>query len=316
MSFYLAVDAGGTKTEYLLGDETVELARVRTGTIKRMRTDEATADRNLRAGLAELSSRTGVSMASVSATCVGAAGFSVALVGDWLRTAFLHHVSGSLCLVGDVDIALDAAFAGRPGIVAIAGTGSNVAGRDPAGEVSTVGGWGPALADQASGHRVGLQALRSLFLAIDQGRSTSLLKAVQHRWQLETTMQLVEFANRLPAPDFSELAPVVVACAHEGDAVATSVVQQEAEEMAYLVLLMVARLRRTSPSTDWLPEVAFAGSMLEHVPMLRTSLIAALHREIPELRMRDRVVDPLLGALWRARSEHKSGTGQPITLNH
>ncbi len=307
MAFYLAVDAGGTKTEYLLGDEHVELARVRTGTIKRMRTDEATAARNLEAGLSNLSSLAGISMREVRATCIGAAGSTVPLVSGWLTTAFTERVGGSLCLVGDVEIALDAAFAGAPGVVAIAGTGSNVAGRDRQGRVSTVGGWGPALSDQASGHRVGLQALRALFLALDEERPTSLLGAVLQRWELPGVQQLVGFANRVPAPDFSELAPVVVACAKVGDAVAISVIQQEAEEMAHLMRLMVARLRRSSEERDWIPEVAFAGSMLEHVPMLREDVIAALRRELPTLEARDGVVDPLLGALWRARTQAGRG---------
>ena len=46
MNFFLALDAGGTKTDYVLADETRELARVRTGTIKRMRVDAATASQN------------------------------------------------------------------------------------------------------------------------------------------------------------------------------------------------------------------------------------------------------------------------------
>ncbi len=63
MSFFLALDAGGTKTDYVLADETRELARVRTGTIKRMRVDAATACQNLESALAELSAHTGISMA-------------------------------------------------------------------------------------------------------------------------------------------------------------------------------------------------------------------------------------------------------------
>lgn len=302
MSFYLAVDAGGTKTEYLLADETRELARVRTGTIKRMRTDEATAARNLDQGLTELTSRTGVSMRSLDATCVGAAGSSVPLVADWMQSAFAHRVNGSLRLVGDVDIALDAAFAGGPGVVVIAGTGSNVAGRAAGGAVSTAGGWGPALSDQASGHRVGLQGLRALFLAIDEERPTVLLQSVFRRWKLNDVHQLVEYANRLDAPDFSELSPEIVAAAENGDAVAASVLQQEANEMAHLVHIMIARLRRSESDQTWLPEVAFAGSMLEHVPMLRQALIAAIRDKYPQLQARDGVVDPLLGALWRARA--------------
>lgn len=303
MSFYLAVDAGGTKTEYLLADEVRELARVRTGTIKRMRTDDATATSNLATGLAQLSSSTGISMQSVTSTCVGAAGSSVALVSDWIRAAFERNVNGSLSLVGDVEIALDAAFSGGPGVVVIAGTGSNVAGRGVQGDVTTVGGWGPALSDQISGHRVGLEGLRALFLTIDEEQPTILLEAVLERWQLRNLQALVEYANRLPAPDFSELAPAVVACAMRGDRTALAVLETEAEEMAHLVQLMIARLRRSAGDAAWLPEVAFAGSMMEHVALLRESLVAALQRDQTHLPIRPGVVDPLLGALWRARRE-------------
>ncbi len=304
MSLFLAVDAGGTKTEFLLADNTRELARVRTGTIKRLRTDAATAARNLDAGLAELTLRSGLSLRSITSTCVGAAGSSVPLVSDWLQTAFATRIPGPVCLIGDVEIALDAAFTGGPGIVVIAGTGSNVAGRDLHRAVSTVGGWGPALSDQASGHRVGLQALRALFLAIDEARAHAPPR--RRAPPLEPQLgipSLVELSNRLPSPDFSELAPVVVSCAQRGDRVALSVIAHEAEELAHLVHLLGSRLTRTSPDPAWLPEIAFAGSMLEHVPLLRKSLVAALHRKSPQLTIRPDVVDPLLGALWRARAE-------------
>jgi N-acetylglucosamine kinase-like BadF-type ATPase len=66
LAFYLALDVGGTKTEYVLADETHELARVRGGTIKRMRTDADTASQNLDKALAELTELTGVSMNSIT----------------------------------------------------------------------------------------------------------------------------------------------------------------------------------------------------------------------------------------------------------
>jgi N-acetylglucosamine kinase-like BadF-type ATPase len=66
MSFFLALDAGGTKTDYVLADETRELARVRTGTIKRMRTDAETAAFNLDSGLRQLTALSGVTMQSAS----------------------------------------------------------------------------------------------------------------------------------------------------------------------------------------------------------------------------------------------------------
>ena len=102
---------------------------MRTGTIKRMRIDAATARHNLELALAELSARTGVSMASVTRTCVGTAGETVPLVRDWLQESIRARVGGGLLILEDVEIALDAAFPGRAGVLVMAGTGSNVLGR-------------------------------------------------------------------------------------------------------------------------------------------------------------------------------------------
>src|SRR5258708_14302903 len=164
MSFFLALDAGGTKTDYVLADETRELERVRTGTIKRMRTDAVTATRNLEQALNELTARTGVSCKSMTRTCVGTAGGTVPLVADWLREAITVRVAGELLVVGDVEIALDAAFPGQAGGLVLSGTGSNVAGRTATGElVSPVGG-GPALADQGSRPQIRLERLWASFM--------------------------------------------------------------------------------------------------------------------------------------------------------
>jgi glucosamine kinase len=302
LAFYLAVDVGGTKTEYVLADDTRELARVRGGTIKRMRTDADTAAQNLDKALAELTALTGVTMQSITRSCVGAAGVTVALVTDWICKAFAQRVGGSLILVGDVEIALDAAFFGGPGILVMAGTGSNVAGRTTAGDLTTAGGWGPALADQGSGSRIGHQALRSTFLAIDEGRTTSLLPAVLDLWQLPDLESLIGYANQIPAPDFTRLAPLVVRCAAEGDAVAQNVLHREAEDLAHLARLVIERLRQADNRPGWLPDLAFTGSILEHVVPIREGIVDALRRDLPSLKVLSGVVDPILGALWRART--------------
>ena len=304
MAFYLALDVGGTKTEYVLADDTRELARVRGGTIKRMRTDAHSATQNLEKALAELTALTGVSMKSVTRSCVGAAGITVALVTDWIREAFAERVGGSLILVGDVEIALDAAFFGGPGVLVMAGTGSNVAGRTIAGDLTTAGGWGPALADQGSGSRIGHQALRDTFFAIDEDRTTALLPAILELWQLPDLESLIGYANQIPSPDFTRLAPLVVKCASEGDAVAQNVLHREAEELAHLAHLVIERLRRNA-STDrpeWVPDLAFTGSILEHVAPIREGIVSALRRDHPSLKVLPGTVDPILGALWRART--------------
>jgi len=301
MAFFLGLDAGGTNTTYVLADETQELARVRSGTIKRMRTDAGTAAANLDEALAELTARTGVSMQTIARTCIGTAGNTVPLVTDWLRDSFAARVSGELILLGDVEIALDAAFYGGPGVLVLAGTGSNVAGRTPDGRLLSAGGWGPALADQGSGHRIGLQALRAAFLAIDEGRSTQLIDAVLEHWKLDSVDRLVEYANSQPAPDFSRLTQLVVRVAGAGDEVAAAVLKREGEELALLVRLVIRRMTSGVGPPENLPEIAFAGSIMEKVHPVRDALIASLRQEFPGIRTLDGVIDPVAGAVWRAR---------------
>jgi N-acetylglucosamine kinase-like BadF-type ATPase len=283
----------------LLADETRELARARSGTIKRMRADASTAAANLDAALKELGAKTGVSLRSITRTCIGTAGETVPMVTSWLRAAFTLRVSGDLLLLGDVEIALDAAFPGQAGALVLAGTGSNVAGRTPGGEIYTTGGWGPNLADQGSGHRIGLSALRAAFLAIDEQRPTILLDAILEYWQLESINHLIEFANAVPAPDFSQLVPVILGAAEKKDELAASILRDEGEQLGYLARLLVRRLSVNSPET---PPIAFAGSIMQHVAPVRAAVMADVQREFSEIRAVDGVVDPILGALWRART--------------
>jgi N-acetylglucosamine kinase-like BadF-type ATPase len=301
MAYFLALDIGGTKTDYLLADDTRELARVRTATIKRMRTDADTAAANLDQALTELTAATGISPTQITRTCIGTAGETVPLVTDWLREAFAARVSGDLILLGDVEIALDAAFHGNPGVLAMAGTGSNVAGRMPNGTVVRAGGWGPELADQGSGHKIGREGLRAALLARDEQLPTTLLQAVLDFWKLPSLDLLVEYANSRPAPDFSRLTEVVLRCANNGDVVAGEVLRREGEDLAWLVRIVLRRIHSASPADAVLPSLAFTGSILENVLPVRNALIAAVRSEFPTLHTLDGVIDPLDGALWRAR---------------
>lgn len=112
MAYFLGVDAGGTKTEFLLGDENQEIGRLQGGSIKRLRRDEEATEENLTRALTELATRTGVSMLSVARCCVGASGSTAPLVAEWITNAFRPQVGGEFILVEDIDIALDAAFQG------------------------------------------------------------------------------------------------------------------------------------------------------------------------------------------------------------
>ena len=304
---YLAVDAGGTKAEFLLADDVSELARVRVGSIKVLTTPAAEAERNFAAALEELERISGIKARELARTCIGTSGYSVPSVQEWLRMQHRRWAGGELLLCGDEEIALDAAFEGGRGVLALAGTGSNVVGRTADGKRVRAGGWGPVLGDEGSGHWIGLEAVRGLFRAIDEARETILEQPILRVWGLASREQLIQIGNTAGPLKFSELTHAVVECAAQWDAVASEVLRAAGEEMARFVAAVIRRMLELEPRQPALPEVAIAGSILHSIPAVHSAMTGALRRSWPGIVVRSEAVDAVLGALWRARHPDRKG---------
>jgi N-acetylglucosamine kinase-like BadF-type ATPase len=303
MAFYLGFDAGGTKTECALAQDGVILARATGGTIKVMRASPEQAQRNLDEVLQVLTTQTGIDLQAVSCTCVGLAGISVPRIADFVRNALCARVGGDLLLAGDEEIALDAAFCRGPGVLVIAGTGSNLIARASRGQLVHIGGWGPAVADEGSGNWIGKQAVRAIFDALDRGERTLLQAKVLEAWELPDLGALIDHTNRSPGPDFSMLTPTVLWCAEQADGYAMRILRQAGEDLgryAALAMRRVLTLER-DPLPVKLPEVAFSGSILRCMPQVRAAMNVAILREFPAAVIQSEAVDPVQGALWRAR---------------
>jgi len=306
MPYFLAIDAGGTKTTALLADESRVLARSSTGTIKVLRTTEQTAEARLTALLEELSAKAGVPLTKITRTCIGAAGASVDAVRRWSQETLERHVGGDVLVCGDEEIALDAAFPGMPGILVIAGTGSIVLGRCSDGSLHTAGGWGPVLGDEGSGYWIGVEAIRTALRAQDRQVNSCLLADIQRHWKLDSLQALIEMANRQPVPDFSSLARVVSDCAAGGDGLALSLLQRAGMELADTISLVHSKMMAEGcdepAGAKTTIGVAYTGSVLAHIAPVREAMAFVLKKSMPHAVVMDAPVDALDGALWRARA--------------
>ncbi|WP_419803910.1 N-acetylglucosamine kinase [Terriglobus sp.] len=302
MPLYLGVDAGGTTTTYVLADAHTELARAESGSIKRMRVSAEVAQANLQAACDDLQLRSGRNLRDVTRTCIGAAGFSVPLVAEWLVAAFAQRTGGELLLVGDVVIALDAAFQGGRGVLVLAGTGSNVAARTADGHLVNAGGWGPAVSDEGSGHAIGRDAVRAAFRAIDSDEFTLLTERIAAFWQVNLA-GMVGHVNTYPPPDFARLVPLVSEAAREGDTIAQGVLRNTGVALGETALLAIAKLRRMEhDSFAAPPPVAFAGSVLRYVAPVREAITQTILAGHPGTTVLPDIIEPVQGALWRARN--------------
>jgi len=294
----LGIDGGGTRTRASIVAGERVLAFAEAGSIKRLRVGAAVAEENLRTLLGEVYKQAGVS--GVEAASAGVASATMPGVPEWIQAVFGEFGVQRSEVVGDEVIALDAAFRGGPGILQIAGTGTNCIGRAPDGGREAAGGWSSRLGDEGSGYWIGLHAIRRALNAHDREEPTRVLEVVGKIWGTNGIEELVNLGDSTPGPDFAALAPAISKLADEGDTVALGVLEQAAKDLAGFVLLVRDKLWRKHGLKAEVP-VAWIGSVLGKSQRVREGFYAGLKIAAPEMRVRDKEVVAIEGAVWRAQ---------------
>lgn len=313
MPYYLGIDGGGTKTRCLLADETAVLAKAMSGGSNIVRLGEAQAKEALHTAIRQACATAKISPGQIRVICIGAAGAArpeiAAKIHNILAELVPEIAETKIEVVGDTVIALEAAFSTGPGVIAIAGTGSIVYGRGAAGRTARAGGWGFAVSDEGSGHWIGRRAISAILRARDQGLETALTVMVLQTWRLSNIDELVQHANSTPPPDFPRLFPVVLRAADEADSIARDLLADAGANLAHLAAIVIRRLTLHLPvasaPTDMLPvtmlPVAMTGSVFRQSPIVRQVFYNTLQTNFPGIDVRQDPVEPVEGALARAR---------------
>jgi N-acetylglucosamine kinase-like BadF-type ATPase len=307
MSFYLGIDGGGTKTRCVVGDETVVLATGTGSGSNVVRLGEGAARAGLEEAIGHACSRAGVDPQQIQSVCLGAAGSSHGAVNAALKKMLREMLPlAEATIVGDMEIAHEAALSRRPGVITIAGTGSIAYGRNEAGETARAGGWGFQISDEGSGHWVGRQAVIEIMKAFDCGRSTVLLDRVLHEWKGADRDELVRMANATPSPNFASLFPLVQQAAEEHDAVASNILSAAGRELGQLALTV---MRRLWPE-DATVRVGVGGGVFANSRQVRRAFYESTRAGWSSASICFKVADPVLGALQMARQRVIAGAAR------
>src|SRR5215469_12542334 len=130
VSIFLGIDAGGSKTTCVAGDETSVLSTATTRGSNVVRWGQAEARTQLHEAIERACTGAKVNLAEVRGICIGMAGAARPLIGSIVKGIVAEIFSGDVEVVGDMVIALEAAFAAQLGVIVIAGTGSIAYGRN------------------------------------------------------------------------------------------------------------------------------------------------------------------------------------------
>lgn len=299
MPYYLGIDGGGTKTTCAVGDEAHLLATAASGPSNIVRVGESQARESLLQAVQQACSASGLTPQQIAGTCVGGSGAGHPELAAVVRDILSEILSSPIDVVGDNQIALEAAFDTGPGVIVIAGTGSIAYGRDQQGRTVRAGGWGFAIGDEGSAQWIGRTAVNLLLRAsdrIDGIAETSLAKALFMAWGVSSLSDLSRAANSVPPPNFAALSPAVFA---SDDDVATQVLTAAGRELSAIAGVVIGRLFAKDHGAA--VPVAMTGGVFRHAPRVRDVFYNELRKLEPRVEINSHVVDPVEGALRLAR---------------
>ncbi|MCC5825103.1 N-acetylglucosamine kinase [Alkalimonas sp.] len=225
---YLGIDGGGSKCRAILVSQDSEILGegisgpgnpLRGMEIATASIMDATRQALLCAGMPERA------MAELTVGA-GLAGVNVpqyhALFRDW------QHPFAAFHLTSDLHIACMGAHHGQDGAVIIIGTGS--CGLAQSGtQMIEVGGHGFPYGDNGSGAWFGLQMVHQVLLSLDGlAQPTAMTQALFKASHCHDQLALVQHFMHASPTLYAKYAPLVFACAEQGDAEAQAIVQQGA----------------------------------------------------------------------------------------
>jgi len=309
---YLGIDGGGTKTTCAVGDDSRLLATATAGPSNIVRAGEMQARESLHQSVRQACAAAGITLTQVARTCVGGSGAARPELAAIVRTILSEILSSPVDVVGDMEIALEAAFDAGPGVIVIAGTGSIAYGRDRHGNTARAGGWGFAIGDEGSAHWIGRTAVSAVLRAADP-RDGNLVGGVPHvspplrdmglrdmgvssapdsplaaalskSWGVASLSDLARAANSIPPPDFAALFPAVAA---SEDALASQVLSSAGRELAHIAALISHRLFPPD-ETGTVPVAMNPGAMIPvatiPVAMIPVAMIGSVFRHAVVVR--------------------------------
>jgi len=295
----LGVDGGGTKSIGLISDQSGRiLSRQEAGASNPNVVGVDASAETLFNLISSCCEEAGCSAEELRNAVLGLAGAGGTASRDRVLEALEHRFVAAdmtpppLVIENDARIALEGAFDGGAGVVAIAGTGSVVIGKSGTGDVHLVGGWGRLLGDEGSGYAIGRDGVRAVIMILDRrGEPTRLteLFALQYRWK--TREDIIEGVYH-GSFDLATLARCVMEAAANHDLVSQKILQNAAAQLVDQIRAVVMRmgiLRKVG--------LVMSGGLLERSTVFSNVLQLKIMRVLPQVEIRQPLNGPAQGAL-------------------
>jgi N-acetylglucosamine kinase-like BadF-type ATPase len=296
---YLGVDGGGSKTAFLLIDESGQVLASHTeGPAYYLQIGLDQLREMLGRGIRVVAERAAIQVASIDFAFLGlpAYGEDGRLVSALDAAGSPPLQPGRYCCGNDAVCGWAGALAGQDGINIVAGTGSIAYGQYQ-GRAARAGGWGELFSDEGSAYWVAREGLR-LFSRMSDGRAKrgALYAVFRSHFGLQSDLDLcgaIYGKGQAERSQIGALATLVSQAATAGDQQAVALFALAADELAQIVLAVHRHL--AIPQNITVP-VSYSGGMFGERELLLVPLQETLASQDARLRVIAPRLSPAAGA--------------------
>ncbi|MCF6268120.1 MAG: hypothetical protein L3J41_00215 [Melioribacteraceae bacterium] len=238
MNFFVGIDGGGTKTKAVLIDENLNIIQEGVGGPSNFLVfDINDVAHSIIELLTTLTNEANISLSDIQSILIGTAGAGRREDAERLENSVLKEMqnrnikTNNFRVESDARIALEGAFAGKPGSILIAGTGSIMFGKDLNDNIHRVGGFGRILGDEGSGFHIGQAGLNAVAKSFDgRNNGTILTKLLKDNFNINNSVQLINevYKNNFDIP---KVAPLVIEAAEQNDLICRNILDSEIDEL-------------------------------------------------------------------------------------
>jgi N-acetylglucosamine kinase-like BadF-type ATPase len=278
--FYLGVDGGGTKTEFVcIDDAGAVVARQTEGTTYHLQVGVDGAVRALQAGIEGVCAELGIGPTGLTFAFFGLPAFGEDKAIDPQLEQHCGRLLGHdryLC-GNDMICGWAGSLGCADGINLVCGTGSIGYG-ERQGRGARVGGWGEVFSDEGSGYWIAIQGLNA-FTRMSDGRLPKgpLHDAFRRELGLDADIDVcakIMGENGMERDGIASLARIVAEAAAAGDPAATAIHDTAAEELVAMAQALRAEL---GFAPDEAVPLSWSGGVLTNDASVRSRLQARLH---------------------------------------
>lgn len=302
MKYLIGLDGGGTKTKCLITDfELKPLYEAFGGPSNFLMIGTDRVAETILNLIIQCVHNLNISYDDISAIVLGTTGGGRRIDAEELEKAIIQlavdkNISLKIFRVeSDARIALEGAFSGKPGSILIAGTGSIMFGKDKAGNIHRVGGFGRFIGDEGSGFRLGQKGLNLIAKEFDgRGDNTKLSGLLKEKFNIDSPENLITeiYRNNF---DIASVAPLVIEAAEKGDKAAINIIETEVDE----IILHIKAIKKKLNETTLL--LSFIGSLLTKDNLYSYLVKEKIVQQFDDVVVKEAENSPEYGAVLMAK---------------